>query len=365
MRAARARAHEAVARARAGLFVAHALWLQCVAEDACIYLPLRAQCRGRHGFVWNPGSPPVEGFTNFLWVAISAAAYAWVSISRLPRRRVGLGSAMATLLVCWQLRAWRAGRERGRRAVDDGDARGRRTVAAWATSGMETTFFTLWVTTAVYCADRFARTATAGAALAVAVALFGATLTRPEGFGIAAIVLGLLGVLSWRDERRAMAPAALMARRSTLRPSSSTSRGGIARSATRCRTRSTRRPAAGCAGPGAAPSTSAISRSISCCRGCPGVSSRRGAPPKSGALRGPARSPGWFVMASRSPGGIIAVRGGGRIYRLRRARVAAITWRCTGSWFRCCRCSTSYSAPASSRRWTVSRSPARVAPCWR
>jgi hypothetical protein len=75
---------------------------------------------------------------------------------------------------------------------------------------METTFFTLWVTTAVYCADRFARTATTGAALAVAGALFGATLTRPEGFGIAAIVLGLLGVLSWRDQRREMARAALM-----------------------------------------------------------------------------------------------------------------------------------------------------------
>ena len=44
----------------------------------------------------------------------------------------------------------------------------------------------------------------------MAGALFGATLTRPEGFGVAAIVLGLLGVLSWRDERRVMARAALM-----------------------------------------------------------------------------------------------------------------------------------------------------------
>jgi len=192
-------------------FVAHALWLQCVAEDAYITFRFARNVAEGHGFVWNPGSPPVEGFTNFLWVAISAAAYRLGLDLPHTAQALGLASAIATLLVSWQF-------ARASLGVSDGVAlltmvmlAAAGPLAAWATSGMETTFFTLWVITAVYCADRFARTATVGAAVAVTVALFGATLTRPEGFGVAAIVLSVLGILSWRDERRTMPRAALVA----------------------------------------------------------------------------------------------------------------------------------------------------------
>ena len=55
-------------------FVAHAVWLRCIAEDAYITFRFARNVAEGHGFVWNPGEPPVEGFTNFLWVVISAAA---------------------------------------------------------------------------------------------------------------------------------------------------------------------------------------------------------------------------------------------------------------------------------------------------
>ena len=63
-------AGETAARVRlaacSALFAAHAWWLACVAEDSYISFRFSRHLAAGHGFRWNLGEPPVEGFTNWL-----------------------------------------------------------------------------------------------------------------------------------------------------------------------------------------------------------------------------------------------------------------------------------------------------------
>jgi arabinofuranosyltransferase len=192
-------------------FVAHAVWLQCVAEDAYITYRFARNVAEGHGFVWNPGEPPVEGFTNFLWVGISAAAYR-LGLD-LPRvtQALGVMAGLGTLLVSWRFAREILGVSSGVALFTTALIAAAGPMAAWATSGMETVFFTLWVTAAVYFASRFSRTAALGDAVITALTLFCATLTRPEGFGVAAIVLPAAWWLGTGPENARRVPPALIA----------------------------------------------------------------------------------------------------------------------------------------------------------
>jgi hypothetical protein len=57
-----------------GLFLVHARFLACVAEDSHITFRFARNLADGHGFVWNVGEPPIEGFTTFLWVLVCALA---------------------------------------------------------------------------------------------------------------------------------------------------------------------------------------------------------------------------------------------------------------------------------------------------
>ena len=46
------------------LFLAHALYLAGVAEDAFISFRFARNLMDGHGLVWNPGEAPVEGYTR-------------------------------------------------------------------------------------------------------------------------------------------------------------------------------------------------------------------------------------------------------------------------------------------------------------
>jgi hypothetical protein len=54
-------------------FVAHAIYLACVAEDAHITFRFARNVASGHGFVWNVGEAPVEGYANFLCRACAPA----------------------------------------------------------------------------------------------------------------------------------------------------------------------------------------------------------------------------------------------------------------------------------------------------
>ena len=232
-------------------FVAHAVWLRCVAEDAFITYRFARNLAEGHGFVWNPGEPPVEGFTNFLWVVISAAAYRLgLDLSHVTQI-LGALAGLGTLLVSWRFAREILGMSSAAAMFTTAMLALCGPLAAWATSGMETVFFTLWITTGVYFASRCARTPALRDAVMTAVSLLLATLTRPEGFGVAAIVL-LAACWLWpRREAGRGAPLALIA--------AAVYYGAFALyfawryatpSGTRCPTPSTRRPAAASARPG-------------------------------------------------------------------------------------------------------------------
>ena len=190
-------------------FVAHAAWLACPAEDAYITYRFARNVVEGHGFVWNVGGQPVEGFSNFLWVQLSVAALKLGLDPVHVTQTVGVMAGVGTLLVTWMF---------ARRVLGISPVGALFTVAAlaaagplaaWASSGMETVFFTWCVTSAVYSASRFSSSADGRYALLTAFALFAATLTRPEGFGIAVIILAAMTVLSATraQQRRAVAMA--------------------------------------------------------------------------------------------------------------------------------------------------------------
>jgi arabinofuranosyltransferase len=184
-------------------FVAHAIWLACVAEDSYITYRFARNVVEGHGFVWNVGAGPVEGFSNFLWLQLCVVALKLRLDPGLVTQVVGVVAGVATLLVTWHFarRVLRVSHAGALFSVATLAAAG--PLAAWASSGMETVFFTLCVTSAVYYASFFTSSADPRLGFLTACALFAATLTRPEGFGIACIVLGTVVCFSSsRSQRR-------------------------------------------------------------------------------------------------------------------------------------------------------------------
>jgi len=177
-------------------FAIHVYWLRCVAEDSYITYRFARNVAEGHGFVWNVGEAPVEGFTNFLWVVLCAGAYN-LGLD-LPRftQWIGLFSGLLTLIYAYRF-------ARGILRLTEGLAlftvallAVAGPLACWAGSGMETVFFAMWIMIAVFHASRFASSRARRDVLISAASLFVATLTRPEGFGVFGIVAGT-GLITW------------------------------------------------------------------------------------------------------------------------------------------------------------------------
>src|SRR5262249_11459660 len=84
-----------------GAFLVHAWWLNCLAEDAYITYRFARNVAEGHGFVWNVGEPPIEGFTNFLWLLLCAAAdRLHLDLPRFTQA-VGLIAATITIAATW------------------------------------------------------------------------------------------------------------------------------------------------------------------------------------------------------------------------------------------------------------------------
>lgn len=185
-----------------GAFVAYAWWLNCIAEDAYITYRFARNVAEGHGFVWNVGEGPVEGFTNFLWVLLSVGLYR-LGLD-LPRVTQGLGvvAGMVTLVYAWRFSTEILRHRPGVALFTTALLAACGPLATWATSGLETVPFTLAVTMAVFYASRPPSGAWSWSTVAAAVCLLLATLTRPEGFGLFLIVVAAQSVLSrWHSPR--------------------------------------------------------------------------------------------------------------------------------------------------------------------
>ncbi|MEN0063657.1 MAG: hypothetical protein AAGA48_16010 [Myxococcota bacterium] len=165
--------------------------LRFVCDDAYISFRYVRNLLEGHGLVFNPGEW-IEGYTNFLWVIEVAALWA-----------VGIDPALASLMLSWTMTGavvWVTARW----ARQHGDAwvvalamlllATERSLAVWASGGLATRQFTLFVTVAWWLGSQPGRRAAAGAS-----AMWGlAALTRPEAYLLAPLSMGLSFIDRWR-----------------------------------------------------------------------------------------------------------------------------------------------------------------------
>jgi arabinofuranosyltransferase len=190
------------------LFIAHAVYLACVTEDAYITFHYARNLVSGHGLVWNIGEAPVEGYTNFLWLLICAAVLSLGIDLPSASQWLGVTASLATLIMvfrCALLLGWsnRFATLPCLALACSGP------FAAWATSGMETNAFTLWITAAVYYHARFLSNDRPTNAWLCYGSLLLASLTRPEGLLVAVIVV--LASIKSGLEFRSSNPARLRA----------------------------------------------------------------------------------------------------------------------------------------------------------
>ncbi len=178
------------ALALGALFLAHVAWLAVVAEDAYISFRFARNWLAGFGLVWNPGAAPVEGYTNFLWVALSAVLQR-LAVPPGPGAQVvgtAAGPAVLALSYAW---ARRLGFREGEALLPCLFLALSGPLASWAASGLETDLFTALVLGGLYGFAAFWERGGAAAAWGGFAALLLAMLTRPEG----ALAMGL--ALAW------------------------------------------------------------------------------------------------------------------------------------------------------------------------
>lgn len=166
---------------------------------------------GRHlaqgwGLVWNPGeSPPVEGFSNFLWTMLCAALERASLDPQVWTRAVGITCGALIVAAVGRLVLERAPRQVGSARLAALLAAALPPLAMWSSGGLETAAFSLAVfaTFERLCIQR-ERPHIAGAALAAVFAV----LLRADGFVWVGMVLVALVSGAPSEQRRVMLRAA-------------------------------------------------------------------------------------------------------------------------------------------------------------
>jgi len=171
------------------LFVAHAVHLRAVTDDAYISFHFARHLATGLGLAWKEGDPPLEGYSNFLWVILHSLAYrAGLSLettSLVLGLAAGLGvvafafafarrwfgsTAPSTLFVMMWLVACGP-------------------LAAWSAGGLETSLFALFLLGGTYYTGSYARRGATRDLARTTAFFFLSCLTRPEGIGGTGIVL--------------------------------------------------------------------------------------------------------------------------------------------------------------------------------
>ncbi len=154
-------------------------------DDAWISVRYAENLGAGEGFVWNPGGPRAEGFSNPLLVAVEALAH-WVGLSAPGTARfLGVVSGVACIVLVYA---------RGRAVVGEIPARIAALLTAcsapfafWAVGGLETLLVALAITAGTLEVAR----RDGGSPLLAASAFAVLPWLRPEGLAIAAAVVAL------------------------------------------------------------------------------------------------------------------------------------------------------------------------------
>ncbi len=180
-----------------GLFVWHSVSVAYSSDDGFIAFQYVKNFIQGEGIVYNPGER-VEGYNNFLWIVLLAGAaklLPFVSLLHLSQALGILFGALTILLVCRFSRMVRG--ESGPFTLLAGAFLAAHSgFSAWATGGLETTFYAFLVFAASYAYISYLKTRRNQVLVPVLFAL--AVLTRPDAlllFG-----LTLVHALIWHKK---------------------------------------------------------------------------------------------------------------------------------------------------------------------
>jgi len=112
-----------------------------VTEDAFITFRFARNWLDGFGIVWNPGEGPVEGYTNFLWLVLSAG---FQSLGIDPVRGAqwaGVAASLATLVITWRFGVVLLGWSPAGALLPCAFLAVSGPFAAWAGAGLETNAF--------------------------------------------------------------------------------------------------------------------------------------------------------------------------------------------------------------------------------
>jgi len=176
--------------------------LRFTCDDAYISFRYAANLLAGAGLAYNPGeSPPVEGYSNFLWTLISAAALAVRADPAIVANVVSAASGAALLLLVARFARVRVGASSLASAAAAAFTGLLPPMQVWATSGLETMSFALCVFL-VY--ERIALEPGRPRGLQAGVCAALAALLRADGAGWAAAALVVAAIdVGWRAEQRA------------------------------------------------------------------------------------------------------------------------------------------------------------------
>jgi arabinofuranosyltransferase len=152
---------------------------------------------------WNPGEPPVEGYTGTLLLALLTAGIHIGIPPELSAKVVGIAAYFGAGLVLWRFLTELEVRA-GVRAAAILLYYTLADLFPHALSGLETTLFLALLLTATWCTVRFQRRQHLRELLGAALALGALAMVRPEGVLLSALLIGALlwssytGAVPWR-----------------------------------------------------------------------------------------------------------------------------------------------------------------------
>ena len=156
-------------------------------DDAAISMAYAANWTAGHGLVAQPGSAPVEGYSNFLWVVVLAALNAVGAMTPLGIKAVAAVLVLASLASLHATSKLLIPNSWHVRAVVLLFVASSSSVVTWTTSGLENPLTLLLatelmrvVTVSIY------RDASVQRAICAGILVAAAAMTRPDGIALAA-----------------------------------------------------------------------------------------------------------------------------------------------------------------------------------
>ena len=163
------------------IFITHSIYLSVVAEDAFISFRYAKNLVNGFGLVWNIGDQPIEGYTNFLWIMLCSIGLLLNLELTNYAQLLGILSGIITLIYVYKIGKNVLHYKTEFALIPCLILAVSGPFATWASSGMETNLFTLFIVGSIYYELNFWLNHKRNSLIFLFLFLLLATLTRPEG----------------------------------------------------------------------------------------------------------------------------------------------------------------------------------------